>query len=220
MRRLHILVEGQTEERFAKDMLVPHLAGFDCATTVSIVATSMPAAGGKFRGGITSFGKVEKDIKLLLRDRSCFLTTLFDFYGLPQDFPGSETAGFASLSAYQKAETLEMTLKAHFGADYFIPFLLLHEFEAFIFAAPEIAEVKLGRPGLAEGLTKAVAEAGSIELVNDGRTTHPHARIEKLYPDYTKVSDGSSITQAIGLAQLRRASPRLDLWLQNLESLA
>ncbi len=219
MKRLHILVEGQTEERFAKDILVPHLAGFACATSVSIVETSRPAAGGKFRGGIASFGKVERDIRRLLRDGSRYLTTLFDFYGLPNDFPGCASVGFAALPAPQKAETIEAALMAHFGADHFLPFLQLHEFEAFIFAGPDIAAAKLERPNLAAGLSKAVSEAGSIELVNDGPKTHPHARIESLYPTYSKVADGSSITQSIGLAQLRQASPRLDRWLQKLESL-
>ena len=44
--------------------------------------------GPNFKGGITSFGQVERDLRRLLGDTSAALvTTMFDLYGLPDDFP-------------------------------------------------------------------------------------------------------------------------------------
>ncbi len=47
--RLGISVEGQTEERFVKDLLAPHLTTFDVFATPVIVTTSRSASGKKQR---------------------------------------------------------------------------------------------------------------------------------------------------------------------------
>ena len=49
--RLGISVEGQTEERFVKDLLAPHLVGFGVYATPIVVTTSRSASGQKAKGG-------------------------------------------------------------------------------------------------------------------------------------------------------------------------
>jgi len=70
-----ILVEGQTEERFVKALLQPHLWTMGVHPEPKIVTTKRVKSGADFKGGIRNFGKVEYDIQLLLGDRAAALVT-------------------------------------------------------------------------------------------------------------------------------------------------
>ncbi|MDI5976888.1 DUF4276 family protein [Amycolatopsis magusensis] len=85
--RLHLLVEGQTEEEVVRLVLQPHLAARGWLVTSSIVRTRQSADAR--RGGVTSWAKIERDIRMLLGSTNLrVLTTLFDYYGFPADAPG------------------------------------------------------------------------------------------------------------------------------------
>ncbi len=92
MRKVLILVEGQTEERFVKDVLQPYLWDGGVHPEPKIVTTKRVKRGAHFKGGITNFKKVEDDLRRFLGDTDAALvTTMFDYYGLPDDFPGKLT---------------------------------------------------------------------------------------------------------------------------------
>ncbi|WP_255637136.1 DUF4276 family protein [Hyalangium versicolor] len=89
MKRILILVEGQTEETFVREVLAPHLVSLGLALQPVIVVTSRLETGEKNKGGIIRFGPVKQNLLMLLGDSNAVkVTTLFDFYGLPRDFPG------------------------------------------------------------------------------------------------------------------------------------
>src|SRR4051812_18984258 len=77
--RLHLLVEGQTEETVAENLLRPHLEMRGWLVTISILTTKRPASGGKFRGGVSGWTKVARDVNLLLRSNFAVVTTLIDY---------------------------------------------------------------------------------------------------------------------------------------------
>ncbi len=54
MKRILILVEGQTEKRFVTDLLEPHLAGFGLFPVPKIVVTGRTNDGTQFQGGSQS----------------------------------------------------------------------------------------------------------------------------------------------------------------------
>ena len=70
MKRLNILVEGQTEENFVRDVLAEHLANFGVVVTQRrfITGKTRPASKtGKrqnilHKGGITSYQQVVNDL--------------------------------------------------------------------------------------------------------------------------------------------------------------
>jgi hypothetical protein len=64
LRRLHILVEGQTEETIARDVLEPHLRSFGWVVSRSIVKTKRPAGGPAHRGGVTGWRQIEREVSL------------------------------------------------------------------------------------------------------------------------------------------------------------
>lgn len=213
--RLHILVEGQTEETVVRDVFEPHLRTAGWWVSYSIVKTKRPAAGPSHRGGLSTWPKLEVDIRNLLGDSNLnVLTTLLDYYGFPSDAPGmpSRPAG----TPYERVAHVEHELAAHFGDSRFRPHLVLHELEAWVFAAnAELAEL-LEDPSLADKLRRDVQSAGGPELVNDDPRTAPSRRLMQYRPGYSKVSDGPLAISEFGLPALRKQCPHLDEWLTRL----
>lgn len=221
MKRVHVLVEGQTEETFVRDLLLSHLHRRGIHLTPIIAATKRVKDGRKFRGGIVSFGKLRRDLERLLADSSAVaVTTMIDFYGLPRDFPGVLDLP-ASLPATDRVQVLESSLlQALGGTRRFLPYLSLHEFEALLLTSPETIEATLRAQGAAEELARIVAAKGSPEEVNDGEETHPSARIQRVANSYRKALHGPIIAERIGLDSLRRSCLHFAGWLGRLESLA
>ena len=94
MIRLHFVVEGQTEETFVNQTLVPHLARLSVFSDARCVATSRKR-GVKYRGGGGSYAQVKNDIARWIREDAnadARFTTMFDLYELPSGFPGHESA--------------------------------------------------------------------------------------------------------------------------------
>ena len=140
----YVLVEGQTEETFIKRVLGPHLATLGVYLTPILVATKRAKDGLKFKGGVTRYEPVRKDLLRLLSDRSAAaVTTMIDFYGLPGDFPGVASLP-TRVSCYQRVGFLEDALRSDLDDPRFRPYLSLHEFESLLLTSPlEIGGVLL-----------------------------------------------------------------------------
>jgi hypothetical protein len=118
--RANIIAEGQTEETFIRELLSPHLSERGVYVAVRRVETSR-AAGRIRRGGMTRYTKAKRDIQRWLKeDSQAHLTTMFDLYGLPADFPGLGRARKVS-DAYEKVSLIEEALAADIGHRRFIP---------------------------------------------------------------------------------------------------
>jgi hypothetical protein len=70
VRHLHILREGQTEEILVRDVIAPNLAAADIRVTQSTFTTKRPAGGLAFKGGLSRWPKLKRELLLLLRDSS------------------------------------------------------------------------------------------------------------------------------------------------------
>lgn len=215
--RSYFLVEGQTEEAFVNKLLVPHLGrlGFDSIVPV-VVATKRPAAGGKFRGGITSWTKLHDEIRRLTQDQAALVTTMVDFYGLPKGTPGLIPRELEE-SPQARVHAIETAIHSEIDAANFLPYIMLHEFEALIYADPAVAADHFGSPLMAKGLRQDLAECGEPELVDNGQTTSPSKRIAGHAPGYVKTTDGPSIAADIGLENLRSACPHFGSWIAAIE---
>ena len=185
MIRIHILVEGQTEETFVRDLLQPHLITKNIFLTPIIIATKRTKGGTKFRGGITSYQRVKKQILLLLRDTSAVaVTTMIDYYGLPDKWPGKDSV--SGRTCFERVAYLEKAFQDDINHRRFIPYLALHEFEALLFS--DSAKIAATFPGTdVESTLLAIRNNyHSPEEINDGPTTHPAARLLALLPSYHK----------------------------------
>lgn len=217
MRRLYLLVEGQTEETFVRELITPHYASIGLFITPIIVSTS-PG----YKGGVTSYGKVKPQIsRLCKQDRHANVSTLLDLYALPENFPGKITDDYpAQGTGEQKADFLEARLAEDINEANFIPYLMVHEFEALLFVKPEKFGDWTDSQAVVDSLT-AIAQAHETpEHINDSPQTAPSKRIARLMPAYEKTFHGPLIAAEIGLDALRLACPHFNNWLLRLEQLS
>lgn len=215
MKRAYLLVEGQTEETFVRELLAPHYARLDLFLTPILVATR-PG----HRGGLVRYAKVRPQIERLCKqDAAATVTTMFDLYALPADFPGKNGPEWhACRSGAEKAELVERALAQDIGQRNFLPYIQTHEFEALLFSEPrhfaEWADAKVAAH------LAAVARAAAPEEIDDHPDTAPSKRILAAMPDYQKTVHGPLIACAIGLPAMRRACPHFGAWLDRLDALA
>ena len=95
MPRLHLIVEGQTEQAFAGRVLIPHLAAKGVYLSKAQLTAHVRKSGVAHRGGLRRYEPFRNDLVRRLREDhsgDMFLSTMIDLYALPDDFPGREAA--------------------------------------------------------------------------------------------------------------------------------
>lgn len=219
MTRLLILVEGQSEEIFVKQTLKPFLAkrGVHVQPPIVLWTKRIPSGGG-FRGGVSNWNQIRKNLAPLTYDTDAWVTTLLDFYGLPEDFPGYKEARRPG-DPRGHVVALQERFAAEIGHPRFIPFLALHEFEAWLFCSPDIVSEHFGSAGLADKIRKAVEHAGEPELINHGEETHPKARLQRMGTGYQETSDGPTLLEKIGIPAIRATCSHFAGWMDRLEAI-
>ncbi len=220
MTDVAIIVEGQTEEAFVSRVLYPHLAPHDLNAWAVL-----PGRGARRRGGRWPWTTVRRDVIALLKERSGRRAgLLFDYYGLPIDWPGRAAAPSAPIgeraAVVERAlrEDLAKELGSSFNPALFTPHIQLHEFEARLFSDCDILGRAIGVD--AEQLRSIVRKCSGPEKIDDGNTTAPSKRIESLSPGYRKTVVGVSVSERIGLDVMRLQCPHFGTWLDALESIS
>lgn len=227
--RLHILVEGQTEETFVNTVLGPSLAERMVFADTHRITTGRKR-GRRFRGGLVSWQHVARDLELWMKEdhgQDSWFTTLFDYYALPDDFPGYATLPtigaanrIARLEAAMENDIAER-LRGYPTAGQFIPYIQQHEFEALLFSDPSAFAIAMpGEPSIVGQLMQIRARFGNPEDIDNGPETAPSKRIAALWPAYQKPIDGLLVAQQIGLPVMRRECPGFHRWVTKLEALS
>lgn len=216
MKRCLILVEGQTEERFVKDVLTPYYAEKNIFITPTILTTKVVKDGANFKGGVTRYIKIKNDLSKLLNDSSVLVTTLIDYYGLPTDTPGMGDRPMGS--AVERVTHVENAIHTDMGSPKnLIPFLALHEFEALLFTDPQITAATLLERDKADALTQ-IASGLQPEEINEHVESAPSKRIVSVFPAFRKTLHGPTAAKRIGLSKLREKCPHFNQWLDRIES--
>ena len=228
MTRLLIHVEGETEESFVNEVLRPNL--HDCGYSVVGARLVGNARQRSRRGGIRSWPTVRKDILNHLKaDPGGISSTMVDYYALPQGahdgWPGRRAAAGSAFEC--KARTIEDALlrdvgKAmggSFDASRFVPYVMMHEFEAMLFSDCDGFARGIGRSDLAPKFQEIRDAFGTPEEIDDSPDTAPSKRVEALVPGYQKPLMGTLAALEIGLEAIRAACPHFRNWLNRLERL-
>lgn len=221
MIRVHVICEGQTEEQFVNELLMPYFQG----KGIWLIPSLVGKPGHK--GGNFKFERLKTDVEnRLLKEKGAYCTTFFDFYGLPQGFPGKQDA-LTSQSATQKSDIIKARLvdelTKHLGQNVmrrFIPYIQMYEFEALLFSNPDAFASGVDLPHLAPKLAQIAAGFESPEQINDSPHTAPSKRIEQLIPGYEKPLLGSLAALEVGLQTMRTKCGLFDAWLSQLEAIA
>lgn len=218
MKRVLMLVEGQTEETFVKELLAPHLHTRGVAPIPVLATTKVVKSGPNFKGGLVSYGKAKNQVVRLLGDKdAAAVTTMLDLNALPVDFPGYQTRPLAN--CYDKVAHLEDAFGQDINSPRFRPYLQLHEFEAFLFVNPDITAATFTGASVAEALASIKSDFSSPEEIDEEPGTAPSRRILSLYGRYEKPLYGPLVTIELGLNQIRAECPHFDAWLAWLEGL-
>ena len=211
MKRLYIVVEGQTEVEFVKSILAPHLLeqGIFCVTPVAI-----HRAHGA-RGGMV-YEPLKGDVHRLLGEGDApIVSTLIDFFRCP-DTPGKEIWEKAS-NHQQEVELREQEIGRDIGSRRFIPYIQLHEFEALLFSS-DVGFKKELSPKEAGKLSKIVEDYPNPEEINSSPEGAPSKRILAVVSYYDKVFHGNLIAGAIGIKVILERCPRFRAWVERLVS--
>ena len=222
MREVIVVCEGQTEEVFVNEVLAPALWDRDVLLSPRLIATSRHSKGGSLKGQ-----RVLRFLRNTLRERgNTYVTTFFDLYGLPSDFPGrDETA--RDTDPVNRAIAVEAEFHtavidvAECRPDRFLPHIQPYEFEGLLFSDPErFADVEPAWRRYVRQLGAARQSVRSPEHINDGSETHPSARLEKLLrPRYNKVRHGRAVSARIGIDRMRAECAHFDEWMARVEAL-
>ena len=217
-KRVLVLVEGQTEERFVKDVLSPSFWPRDVFLSPTILMTKRVKNGPNFKGGVTNFAKFRNDAQRLLNSAGdALVTTMLDYYQLPNDFPGMGTRPPGS--GPNRVAHVELAVAAYFGSPAnFIPFLALHEFEAWLFSSPDELPRMLTEATKQPEFAAIIDSVRTPEEINERPGHSPSKRIEALFPAYKKTLHGPTVAARIGLDRIRTQCPHFDEWIRKLEA--
>ena len=224
MARVIALVEGPTEEKFVRELLARELG----VVGVWIVATTH--GHPRRQAGVPAWSKAEREIiGLLKQDAARYVTTMFDYYGMPHDWPGRKVA--VERPHDERAGLVEQGMRDSIAASSgvgslyrrFIPYVQMHEFEALLFSDPQTLADILSRVPRAHGIGRELSRISNAfqtpEEIDDDPVTAPSRRILALAPDYQKVTDGNIAASRIGLETMRRECPHFKSWFRRLGAL-
>ena len=215
-----VIVEGQTELIFVKDVLAPYLGAKNLFMTPIVL--SKPGQ----KGGDVRFVRAKRDIAAHLKQRKdTYVSLLVDYYGMGPDWPGLEAARQGArpkdISAAICQETqaaIDKELAEYRSNARFVPYISVHEFEALLFSDAAILATALE---VDQNRVKAVIEkCGEPEAIDNSPQTAPSKRIEQLRSRFKKTTDGIAIAKRIGIDKMRSQCPLFDEWVSRLESLS
>ncbi|MGB2988092.1 MAG: DUF4276 family protein, partial [Phycisphaerae bacterium] len=217
--RVLAFVEGQTEEKFVSEVVGPPLASrnvFICATT---------PGRRRAHGGVQHWDRIKRELlRYLKEDTGRFVTTMFDYYGLPSDWPGRDGAK-RKKPISKKADAIEQAIQEDvcgalgesFDRARFLPYIQMHEFESLLFSDTGVLGEAVPGPDLQSRLDAIVAECGEPEGIDDDPKTAPSKRIRALAPRYQKVLHGIIAAKRIGLPTMRQKCPHFAQWFERLK---
>ncbi|MFW5693465.1 MAG: DUF4276 family protein, partial [Thermoguttaceae bacterium] len=226
MARLYVFAEGQTEQTFADNVLKPHLARFGVYMHRPVLIAHARKKGRVHRGGGRKYLPMRNDILRFTKQEKTnpdvYFTTMIDLYALPGDFPGLDEAEKLRRNPFDRVRFLQQQFAEDIGDRRFVPFLQLHEFEAYLFCGLECfrrffdtADARI------EALQKVCETFANPELIDDGERTAPSKRIIAQFCDYedAKATIGPQVAETIGLATIRGKCPHFGKWLECIEGL-
>jgi len=225
MARLYLFAEGQTEQTFADNLLKQELARHQVYMHNPILIAHAKKKGRAHRGGGRKYAPMKNDIIRFLRqekNEDVFFTTMIDLYAIHPDFPGLAESESMRQEPLQRVEFLEQCFAEDIGDHRFMPYIQLHEYEAYLFSDPTCFNyLATGKTKEIETLQAIASQYQTPELINDGQQTAPSKRIIAQFPDYGKAKStfGPQLAELIGLPKIRSKCEHFNRWLSRLESL-
>lgn len=216
MKRLVVIAEGETEESFVNNILIPYFNSLGIYNYIQCFKTKHS------NGGLSKYSYIKQDIIKIIYETDVVVTTLLDFYRLPSDFPGYKQNNallhdrWVEIIEGQIKEDIERTQEQRF--DNFIPYIQLHEFEALIFSSIAGIDALFEKSEVKYRDFQAVIDSyPNPENINNGPDSAPSVRLKQLIPGYDKVVYGVGIISEIGMETVLSRCPRFNGWIKKLK---
>lgn len=220
MIRVNVVAEGQSEMFFAKGPLNQYFGGTPNIDSRCVLTSRDARSNYEYRGGLISYQQAKSDIITWLRqDPTAYITTMFDFFRLPDSFPEYQNA-MRCQNHLDGVRILEDAMGKDIASPRFIPYIQLHEFEALLFSDIRILKYEYLDPESIANIDSLYAATKNIppEDINHGENTAPSKRLLAAV-DYRKGETPSEWLTAIGIPTIRKKCPHFSTWLDKLQSL-
>lgn len=210
MKRIEIIVEGQTEQEFVREVINPYLSSIDPTVTVHPILIRTSSSG---RGGFSNYQHLKNDINKSLKSKSkdLIVSMFVDFFRIPSSVPGYSEIMTRDTHQIQVSK-LEEAIKNDMNDSRFIPYIQLHEFEALLFSSNNGFEAYFTQED-AEKTNDIVNEYANPEDINSAPETAPSKRLIKIKSDYDKVLEGNLIALEVGMTTILQRCPRFKEWI-------
>ena len=220
MKRVHCIVEGQTEVQVFYAILSPYIKE---KTGEYIEFTPIKHTGG----GMVKYSKLIPEFRNHLKDKDKILTTFFDYYGINENhnFPNYKEAKKDQQNSINAIELIEQGIKndlneRSINTRNFLPYIQLHEFEAILYSSEEGFNFQFDNANIISELIKVKNRFPNPEDINDSPITAPSKRLIQILKDnnekYNKIVDGESIARQIGIETILDHCPRFNNWVNQL----
>ncbi len=212
MKRVYIVVEGQTEQEFVNSVISPYLQEFGIlSVTPVLVRTSRTG-----RGGMVSYSHLANTIKpLLMSEKSDYIVTTFiDFFRLPHDMPHYEDC-MKKPGKIEQIQSLEAAIDEAIDDRRFFSYIQLHEFEALLFSSNKGFEYYFSEE-LAAKTASIISSYDNPEDINTSPEGAPSKRLLAIKSDYNKVLEGNLIALEIGIKSILEKCPRFAEWIKTI----
>ncbi|TYR36706.1 DUF4276 family protein [Sphingobacterium phlebotomi] len=206
MKRLVILVEGDSELVFVNKFLSPYLIsqGLNISINAQKIITNNKL---QQKGGNVSYQYLKNDLIRIESQGNVVITTLLDFFRLPNDFPGYSITN---------CDLIEQAMYLDFDSNpNYIPYIQKYEFETLLFSSIEGFQFLLDDAGKIDQIQTIISAYINPEDINGGATTSPSKRLKRIFP-YDKVNDSELICTEVSIETMRSKCPRFDNWIDKL----
>lgn len=217
-KRLIFIVEGETEKEFVENVIAPRFNHEYDFYDITCFITK------RSHGGVSKYTYIKEDILRVVNEKDAIVTTMFDFYRIPDDTPGyPETS--STLTHLSQVEFMEKSVYDDIQESCngrrisFVPYFELHEFEAMLFSSDEgIIEYFKDEADM-KAFYNVLKTFPNPEDIDNGLMTAPSKRMEQIIPDYEKPLYGNCMAMTIGLDSIMEKCPHFKGWINKLASL-
>lgn len=228
MIRVNVVAEGQSEMGFAKKLLNVYFGGNAIFDSRCVLTSRDQKTNYEYRGGLLKYKHAKNDIvRWLKEDTDAYVTTMFDFFRLPVDFP-AYTIAQKSQSHLERVHILEKALKEDIISETnlkgvgqrFIPYIQLHEFEALLFSDVRVLKYDYFEPEDVVKIDRLYEDTKDIppEDINHGELTAPSKRLLQTI-NYKKGESIAEWLDMIGMNKIRERCPHFSEWIESLQAL-
>ena len=216
MKNVYIYCEGPTEESFINEVLYPYF--FNVGIIVRpIICETKRTATTKFKGGVSDYGKIRRELTMLCKSHKHeFVTTMFDYYAMPDNTPNINCQDF---DIWNRMKKIEAAINDDVGEPNCLFHFMLHEFEAILFSNPTSFNI-IADDTIVEQIQGIKDSFITPEHINSSPETAPSKRLENLIPNYAKIKNGTLLSKDMGIDIIMEQCPHFREWVDLIVGLA